>query len=324
MKRCAVKPYEGMQEYIFISYCHKDSAYVFPIIEQMARDGFRIWYDEGIDPGSEWPEIIARHLNSADSCIAFITKNSLNSHNCRREINFALLKKVPFLSVILEPVQMSLGMEMQLSSSQSIFKYTLEEDAFFNKLYETSFLPRSMGEPDASIVVSSPGDYLNDTGARQGRDSFSNQWFLSGDVRNAGNVLPEAVPEQNLPPETNPEPEPLLQTVPVPEVPKKIIRHFLRYEKDGQTISLQPGETRIGRSASKSDYVIPGNTGISRCHFIITTEEEGCYITDCHSLNKTFLNDTELPPDVRTGLKDGDRITVAGEQFLFLTGEESE
>ena len=56
MRRCSVKPYEGQEAYIFISYCHKDRASVFPIIEQMARDGYRVWYDEGIDPGSEWPE----------------------------------------------------------------------------------------------------------------------------------------------------------------------------------------------------------------------------------------------------------------------------
>ena len=120
MRRCSVKPYEGQEAYIFISYCHKDRASVFPIIEQMARDGYRVWYDEGIDPGSEWPEIIASHLNGSAACIAFITENAVNSHNCKREINFALLKKKPFISVILEPVQMSMGMEMQLAATQAM------------------------------------------------------------------------------------------------------------------------------------------------------------------------------------------------------------
>ena len=51
MKRCATKPYEGQDKYIFVSYCHKDRAYVFPVIEQLTKDGYRVWYDEGIDPG---------------------------------------------------------------------------------------------------------------------------------------------------------------------------------------------------------------------------------------------------------------------------------
>lgn len=137
MKRCNVKPYDGDEKYIFISYCHKDNEKVFPVIEQLAKDGYRVWYDEGIDPGTEWPEIIASHLNKCSICIAFISNNSINSHNCRREVNFALMKKKKLISVIIEQTEMSLGMEMQLSATQAIFKYKLDSDnEFFNKLYD--------------------------------------------------------------------------------------------------------------------------------------------------------------------------------------------
>ena len=185
MKRCAAKPYEGQEKYIFVSYCHKDRAYVFPVIEQLTKDGYRVWYDEGIDPGSEWPEIIAKHLNGSAICIAFITANSLNSHNCRREINFALLKKKYFISVILEPVQMSLGMEMQLSSSQSIFKYTLSSDKeFFAKLYEAKELENCKGSPIYLIEVSTPSDYLSDSNNfDKVRNPFSDRWFAQGDAK---------------------------------------------------------------------------------------------------------------------------------------------
>jgi len=160
MRRCSVKPYEGGEKYIFVSYCHKDKKHVFPIIEQLAYDGYRVWYDEGIDPGSEWPEIIARHLNGCAACIAFISENSLNSHNCRREINFALLKKKPFISVVIEPVVMSLGMEMQLSATQSIFKYTLSTEVeFFKKLYDAKFLVDCFGTPDSSVVFFQAGGF---------------------------------------------------------------------------------------------------------------------------------------------------------------------
>ena len=192
MKRCAAKPYEGQDKYIFVSYCHKDRAYVFPVIEQLTKDGYRVWYDEGIDPGSEWPEIIAKHLNGSAICIAFITANSLNSHNCRREINFALLKKKYFISVILEPVQMSLGMEMQLSSSQSIFKYTLSsEKEFFSKLYAAKELENCKGSPNYSIEVSTPNDYLSDTNNfDKVRDPFSDRWFAQGDSRASSDEQP--------------------------------------------------------------------------------------------------------------------------------------
>ena len=94
MERCAVVPYEGEREYLFISYSHRDTALVVPIMERLAAEGYRIWYDEGIDPGSEWPETIADHLGRASACIGFISNNYLASDNCRREMNYALKKQI--------------------------------------------------------------------------------------------------------------------------------------------------------------------------------------------------------------------------------------
>ncbi len=133
MAELPVKPYEGTEPYIFISYSHRDSDRVFPILKHLAGKGYRLWYDEGIDPGSEWPEAIASHLAKCYLCIAFISRNSLNSQNCRREINFALnpQKKLRFLSVMLEEAEMTPGMELQLSTYQSILKYTHPSDEYF-------------------------------------------------------------------------------------------------------------------------------------------------------------------------------------------------
>ncbi len=131
-------PYEGEKGFIFISYSHKDGPRVYPIIERLAAEGYRVWFDEGIDPGSEWPETIADHLSKSAVCMGFISENYLNSHNCKRELNFALMKQIPFLSIMLEEVTMSAGVEMQLSTNQSIFLYKLSSpDVFYNRLHNT-------------------------------------------------------------------------------------------------------------------------------------------------------------------------------------------
>ena len=127
--------YEGKENYIFISYAHKDSEAVFEVLRELDRKGYRIWYDDGIAPGSEWPEDIARHLDASQMVIAFITPSSMASRNCRREINFALSKEKPFLSVVLEKTNMPLGMEMQLSAQQSILRYNYaSREAFIDKI----------------------------------------------------------------------------------------------------------------------------------------------------------------------------------------------
>lgn len=161
MRRCNAAPYEGNEKYIFASYCHKDRDIVYPIIEHMAKDGYRIWYDEGINPGTDWPEIIAEHLDKCSVCISFITENSIDSHNCRREINFALLKKKPFISAFLEEVQLSVGMEMQLSSTQSVFRYKYDDfNDFLSKIYKGENMTLCKGEPMLDIIISDVDDEL--------------------------------------------------------------------------------------------------------------------------------------------------------------------
>ena len=147
--------YEGNEPYIFISYAHKDSERVFQVLDELDKKGYRIWYDDGIAPGSEWPEDIARHLDGAHMVIAFVTPNSMASQNCRREINFALSKEKPFLSILLEKTQMPLGMEMQLSAQQSILRYNYSTwDAFISKILKCpDIVPCRKQEPEPTPPV---------------------------------------------------------------------------------------------------------------------------------------------------------------------------
>ena len=135
MAQYQIEAYKGSEKYIFVSYAHKDSDQVFPIMKILKSRGYRIWYDEGIVPGSEWTDNIAKRLNNSAMVIAFVTPNFTASDNCRRELNFALSKQKPFLSVILEPTQMPLGMEMQLSSQQSVIRHQFtSEEKFIEKI----------------------------------------------------------------------------------------------------------------------------------------------------------------------------------------------
>ena len=134
-------PYDSHEDYIFVSYAHKDSEDVVPILERMNKEGCRIWYDDGIMPGSEWPENVATHLNECAAVLAFISPESIESANCRREVTYALSKMKPFLGVILRKTRLSPGMEMQLSAQQCILKYNYaDEEDFYRKLFSSTIL----------------------------------------------------------------------------------------------------------------------------------------------------------------------------------------
>ena len=163
MAAAPVKPYEGREPYIFISYSHRDSDRVFPILKHLDAKGYRLWYDEGIDPGTEWPESIAQHLMHSAVCLAFVSDNSLASQNCRREINFALSRnQIGFLSVMLEDAKMSPGVELQLSTYQSLlmYKYSSQEE-FFEKLTNVDLLepckrPKETAAPQVTAAEAAP------------------------------------------------------------------------------------------------------------------------------------------------------------------------
>ena len=131
----------NQEKYIFISYAHKDSHSVIPLIENMKKVGFHIWYDDGIEVGSEWPAYIQSSLEKSSVVMVFISKNSVESFNCRNEINFALMKHKTMIVVYLEETELKYGMGLQLNGIQALcmFKYAKASE-FFEELTETSLL----------------------------------------------------------------------------------------------------------------------------------------------------------------------------------------
>ncbi len=130
--------YEGDKPYIFISYAHKDSETVCPIIKAMQKKGFRIWFDQGIEAGTEWPEFIAEHLEKAQNVIVFVSDAVMQSKNCAREVGFACDNGKEVLAVYIEKVT---------KSSKSLDYYLHGLHALFSWKYETDedFLERLCG-----------------------------------------------------------------------------------------------------------------------------------------------------------------------------------
>ncbi len=154
--KCNVRPYEGSEPYIFFSYCHENAWQNYPIIEQMAYDGYRIWYDDGLHPGDEWPERIAQMLDGCAVCMVALSQKFSESHNCKNELTFAINNHKALLVIKLEDFPMSIGMRLQLSNTQYIEKYQYtSESSFFEKLYSTRLkkLEECKGSPDHSIVI---------------------------------------------------------------------------------------------------------------------------------------------------------------------------
>ena len=147
--------------FIFISYSHKDSDRVCPIIERLKKEGFNVWYDDGIEPGSEWDENIANHISQCGYFIAFISENYLGSSNCKDELNFSRDLDKDRLLVYLEEVALSGGMAMRMNRNQAIYWDKCEDkEKAYQKLFSAVgiektriFIPKPVEE---TISVQQP------------------------------------------------------------------------------------------------------------------------------------------------------------------------
>ena len=167
--------------YVFVSYAHKNSKLVLPAIAQLQSQGIEIWYDSGIEAGSEWPEFVAEKVLNCNKFLLFISQSYLESQNCKRELNFAISRKKEILSVFIENVSLTPGMEMQLGTYQAIFAnrfpnknalYTsLSKEPFFDtcrtRSAYTEFQPATTHSTAASTLTQSSNFQGENTAATQ-------------------------------------------------------------------------------------------------------------------------------------------------------------
>jgi len=121
---------------------------VFPEITRLKDQGVNIWYDEGIEAGTEWTEALAAAITRAKLFVYFVTPDSAQSQNCRTELNFAVEQEVSIVAVHLKKTDLPGGLSLTLSSRQAILKHEVPVKEYEQKL------------------LSGISTYLNKTGLR--------------------------------------------------------------------------------------------------------------------------------------------------------------
>ncbi|MBQ6240768.1 MAG: TIR domain-containing protein [Firmicutes bacterium] len=236
-----LQAYEGDEPFVFISYAHKDTETVMRVLTELDRRGYRIWYDDGIAPGSEWPENIAEHLTKSAMVLAFISQNSIDSPNCRREVTFALSKRKPFLSVVLERAEMSPGMELQLSAQQSVIRINYEDEtSFINKICSCPDIkPCQKPAPEsAPVSASAPAPASEPTSASAPTEEKPVMQPASQPQTNAASA--QSVPAE----QAKPRKEKTAKAKPAKAKPGKTTTE--RGEKPSDNTSKKKGGLRIG------------------------------------------------------------------------------
>ncbi len=64
---------------IFISYKKEDAGRVVRIVEALRAEGFSVWWDHGIIPGSQWDQTIQRQLDAAKAVVGVWSELSVSA-----------------------------------------------------------------------------------------------------------------------------------------------------------------------------------------------------------------------------------------------------
>ena len=126
--------YKGIRPYMFCSYAHRDMVQVFKVLKKLHKDRYRIWYDEGIEPGNEWPEVVGNAVIKCSQFIVFMSPAAASSRNVRNEVNLAFNDDKEIIVVYLKKSNLSSGMRLQIGTVQFINYYEITEREFYIKL----------------------------------------------------------------------------------------------------------------------------------------------------------------------------------------------
>ncbi len=128
MERFRFNPYEGTENYIFISYAHANSALVEPIVNRLNLLGYNVWYDRGIEYGDKWIRSIEEHLRKSSVILSFISPQYSQSDWCMREYTYAEKIGKEVIHIKLTEGILEGGLGMMISNRQIINDDTVLSD----------------------------------------------------------------------------------------------------------------------------------------------------------------------------------------------------
>ncbi len=173
--------YLGDKPYIFISYSHMDSESIKEDICYMNSEGYRIWYDEGIEIGKDWPDELATAIQNCTQFIVYISRHSIKSEHVKDEIFYALNNNKKIVPIYLEELVLPSGLGLKLGSKQGIMQYQLTRtmyNAYLCKALYPECREQDTREPDRQEDEMGEGIRKDSGDAGHVPDSSS---FVTGD-----------------------------------------------------------------------------------------------------------------------------------------------
>ena len=109
--------YTGNEPYLFVSYSHKDTAAVYPILDALYDRKYRIWYDESCENGNDFRDELRHRIEKAEAVLLFVSKSSMTSPFCGMEIIVARENNKRLYPIYLDDVDVPPAFAILLSNT---------------------------------------------------------------------------------------------------------------------------------------------------------------------------------------------------------------
>ena len=130
---------------VFISYASPDSAVAETVCEALERAGITCWIaPRDVTPGTFYADEIVRAIDTAKAVVLILSRNASDSHHVLREVERAISKRHPVISIRIDRAPLPAGLEYFLNMSQWL-------DA------SGGDIPRSMAKLSAAVRIAIEG-----------------------------------------------------------------------------------------------------------------------------------------------------------------------
>ena len=155
--------YDGDDPYIFVSYAHEDAEVVFPHLLWLREHGVNVWYDDGIGPGKNWRNEVARAMAGAHLFLFFVSPKSIESKHCLNEVDFALDSSRPLLSAYVAETRLTAALRFRIGNMQAVrlFGNAEEDGRHHMSAVIRATLSQSRTEADSTSSPSATGNSPN-------------------------------------------------------------------------------------------------------------------------------------------------------------------
>ena len=155
----AKKPlaYRGDEPFVFVSYAHADAELAYPLIAGLQERGLRIWFDDGMDVGDIWEDVIPDHVEQCAAMLCLISPRFMDSNNCLDEIHYAKEQKKELLILHLEDEELPRIFQFRYGryNAERLSSYS-DRSVMLDRLVATKKLRCCLGEVKSVSPEESP------------------------------------------------------------------------------------------------------------------------------------------------------------------------